>query len=1022
MADSLTDGPTLPASTYKANNRPSHVSSLDEDDGLERGFLPMAFDPTPVAGPPTVTRKQVPQPGSFSPAQSENRSPRDYFGSNGKLSARVPAKDGPSDEQRETSTRSPSGELDSDRTAPPQASPHIVYQEKGRSTSYGRRDTPGSGTPGNGSITATPSSPERTQRSKPRTIPADSQALSQEESFKLQEAPKHRKVGSKSDSYSRPPVSPIEPEPKEYGAGKVSPMSPELRQQAFNTHDDTKRKEVPQAAASPVPPSRSSDRTLPLRGDSLAASSATTQPRVTHERHPSTASVPSSFADTKSSLSREAVDSKAPDSPDLRKSFDAVPARAPNRPTAPATSGGADNLTNRAPPTPMAAERHRKEYADLLHNDTPLYPSLQSDGLSRNNSDGAFSMEDEMARILRGERSQNPEGVSPSVLRRVSNAVKHGRSFSERETTRSGKLPTNASMENTSSPLAAPASIITSTITPTTSDQSGETPEQLRASLRRAQAQITELTTEKLALQEKLNSSSEIKAANTELREKRSTMAILDSQREIVARELEVVAEHLNKAKESGQPLDLNTLKSNILKDFAESIQKLKDSMGSQIEELIHKRSELTDEITNLIQMKDKGFREYESLSNKNAQLLQHNNELARGIKDNRAPNGATGANGLGIFHMGAKSEGPGTAEMRNLQPMNTDSSGSNLYQDADVDGTAAVVSTPQVINIRKGGKANKFNWRRGENLAKNVTKGIKGAFAERQPTAKELSIGLPYNYQHHATGAFPGSDQSSLNGKGTEDGRSGSVAGFGFFGQKGAGFKVGGHFKNNSSSNLTASDGSGMCRNPEFRWIPPLTNTVLFGSELSARCEYETRVLPNIVVRCIQEVESRGMDSEGIYRKSGGAGQIKTVQQGLEKDIDYDLSDPDLEIHAVTSTLKQYFRKLPTPLITYDVYDSLLEAGQMQEREKQVVAFKLAIHDLPDAHRDCLQYLVQHLARVIAHESQNLMTPLNLSVVFAPTIMRPLSIEREMTDMQTQRVAVQALLEHHKSIFPSED
>jgi hypothetical protein len=45
-------------------------------------------------------------------------------------------------------------------------------------------------------------------------------------------------------------------------------------------------------------------------------------------------------------------------------------------------------------------------------------------------------------------------------------------------------------------------------------------------------------------------------------------------------------------------------------------------------------------------------------------------------------------------------------------------------------------------------------------------------------------------------------------------------------------------------------------------------------------------------------------------------------------------------------------------------------------------------------------------------------MTPLNLAVVFAPTIMRPATIEREMTDMQIQRQTVQSLLEHYKVIF----
>jgi hypothetical protein len=49
-------------------------------------------------------------------------------------------------------------------------------------------------------------------------------------------------------------------------------------------------------------------------------------------------------------------------------------------------------------------------------------------------------------------------------------------------------------------------------------------------------------------------------------------------------------------------------------------------------------------------------------------------------------------------------------------------------------------------------------------------------------------------------------------------------------------------------------------------------------------------------------------------------------------------------------------------------------------------------------------------------------MTPLNLAVVFAPTIMRPTDINRELTDMQAQRNAVQALLEDHKNIFFDEE
>lgn len=69
-------------------------------------------------------------------------------------------------------------------------------------------------------------------------------------------------------------------------------------------------------------------------------------------------------------------------------------------------------------------------------------------------------------------------------------------------------------------------------------------------------------------------------------------------------------------------------------------------------------------------------------------------------------------------------------------------------------------------------------------------------------------------------------------------------------------------------------------------------------------------------------------MDVEGIYRKTGGNSQVKIIQEGFERNEDYDISDPGLDITAVTSVLKQYFRKLPNPLMTFEGYDGMLEAN----------------------------------------------------------------------------------------------
>lgn len=179
-------------------------------------------------------------------------------------------------------------------------------------------------------------------------------------------------------------------------------------------------------------------------------------------------------------------------------------------------------------------------------------------------------------------------------------------------------------------------------------------------------------------------------------------------------------------------------------------------------------------------------------------------------------------------------------------------------------------------------------------------------------------------------------------------------------------------------------------------------------------------------------------MEVEGIYRKSGGNSQVQQIKEGFERTNDYDLSDPDLDINAVTSTLKQYFRKLPTPLITYDVYDKLLNSAppvpptelgaplqrnpnhnlDPEQREHRVQLMRLAITGLPPVHRTCLEVLIFHLARVVDHEKVNLMTSLNVAVVFAPTVMRPESLAREMSESQAKNQAVQFLIENCHGVF----
>ena len=512
-------------------------------------------------------------------------------------------------------------------------------------------------------------------------------------------------------------------------------------------------------------------------------------------------------------------------------------------------------------------------------------------------------MDEDFARLLGNQERDEKEA---GVFRRVSNAVsKHGRSFSDRGSVTSRghkKWPTNGSIEISSPTVASP--------------DTREESVNLRNELRRAQQRIAELEAEKNGLQESMHSAADIRQANTVLREKRNTMAVLDTQREMVIRELEIMTEHLKRAKDSNGSMDINQLKSDILKDFANSLYKLKDQLGGQIEDLISKRAELTDEISNLIQMKDKGFQEYESLTAANARLSATNRELVDSIQKTFQNNkkGASSfdasANGLGIYnaqHKGGKSDisvdAPGIPHEHSF---------ANLH-DADSEATLA---QPQVVNIRKTGKPTKFaTWKKGgQAITKNVTKGFKGAFGSeaKQEDYNIKVIGTPYGSVHTQPDlvSMSSSLKSREQEQGTPKGWFTAKPGSGKQPQQPGRFKPMQH--NDSITNLVAD-----------------ASTVLFGSDLTARCEFEKQMIPRIVSRCIEEVELRGMDVEGIYRKSGGTSQVNQVRSGFEADNEHDISDPDLDIHAVTSALKNYFRRLPVPLITFAVYDQFLEAGR---------------------------------------------------------------------------------------------
>lgn len=623
----------------------------------------------------------------------------------------------------------------------------------------------------------------------------------------------------------------------------------------------------------------------------------------------------------------------------------------------------------------------RNDSASTYHSDSQRMTGSPS--LLRYNATGDFSMDEDMARIM-GVDEQPATQTSESFLRRVSNSVRHGRSFSDKGHRLSKEAKwSKSSVNGTAS--AHDASIAS----PEQRDEIAWLKEELRIERQRVQERDRKIA----EMEAVLNASAEVKQANTELHEKRSTMVNLDAQKEIALRELAVLTEHLEGEKRgASEPLDVEKLTIKVVRDFVERMQQLKQSFAPQVEELIQKRNQTADELANLNRMKDKSFQEFEQLSSKNAQLAELNNQLVhqiQGLYKASSGDNNRAANGLGIYAHNKDKSIASIELLKSANDLSSSISAANVHDDVE---PVTVLPGPQVVNIRKG-QVLKFNWKKGgQNVAKGVTKGLKGAFMSSE--AKEP---VPYNLNNAAYDGGQGLPRSQ-----TQDS---TRQGFGFFGNQ----------RNKQAfSKSTTTETASNVSEPSGLGVPGL-----FGTDLEQRMEVEKSIIPAIVTRCIQEVELRGMDVEGIYRKSGASSQIQAIRDGFEKShLEYDISDPDLDIHAVTSTLKQYFRKLPTPLITFDVYEKLIETNDSMAQPYRIDVLQKSLRQLPRSHRDVLEFLMFHLKRVVERERENLMSSQNIAVVFAPTIMRPESLAREMTDVQKKNDVLKFLVDNCQEVF----
>ncbi|XP_017347073.2 rho GTPase-activating protein 32 isoform X2 [Ictalurus punctatus] len=201
-----------------------------------------------------------------------------------------------------------------------------------------------------------------------------------------------------------------------------------------------------------------------------------------------------------------------------------------------------------------------------------------------------------------------------------------------------------------------------------------------------------------------------------------------------------------------------------------------------------------------------------------------------------------------------------------------------------------------------------------------------------------------------------------------------------------------------------------------------------VFGCDLGEHLLNSGHDVPQVIKSCAEFIEKHGV-VDGIYRLSGISSNIQKLRHEFDSEHIPDLTKDTYiqDIHSVGSLCKLYFRELPNPLLTYQLYDKFSEAVSGATDDERLVKIHDVIQQLPPPHYRTLEFLMRHLARMATFSYVTNMHCKNLAIVWAPNLLRSKQIESAcfsgtsaFMEVRIQSVVVEFILNHVDVLFSS--
>ncbi|CAI4225639.1 unnamed protein product [Auanema sp. JU1783] len=161
-----------------------------------------------------------------------------------------------------------------------------------------------------------------------------------------------------------------------------------------------------------------------------------------------------------------------------------------------------------------------------------------------------------------------------------------------------------------------------------------------------------------------------------------------------------------------------------------------------------------------------------------------------------------------------------------------------------------------------------------------------------------------------------------------------------------------------------------------------------MFGVDLSEHVQHSRKPIAIPIEECCTFLRRTALREKGLFRISGNSVKIKKLKASFDAGhYEYDIQSLENDPHSLCGVLKLYLRELPGSLLVNRLFDSWVEALQL-DGEGRINAFRNVLKNLPVENFNNLCYLIDFLTDVMSFQLDTSMNATNLAIVFGPNLL----------------------------------